>query len=147
MVRHKPYDDLQSFSVLIYRWKDLFIDFVTELLVSTNWKSETYDSILVIINKLTKIVYYKPVKVIINSLSLVEIIIKVVVRYHNFSDVIVSDRDSLFTSKFWSSLYYFPGIKQKLLTAFHLQTDGQTERYNSTIEVYLQAFINFKQDN
>ncbi len=53
----------------------------------------------------------------------------------------------LFTSKFWSLLCYFLGIKKKLSTAFHPQTNGQTERQNSTMEAYLRAFVNWEQDN
>ncbi len=53
-VRHKLYGDLQSLLVSIHWWKDLSMDFVIRLPVSTNWKGETYDSILVIIDKLTK---------------------------------------------------------------------------------------------
>ena len=53
----------------------------------------------------------------------------------------------MFTSKFWSSLCYFLGIKRRLFTAFHPQINGKTERQNSTIEAYLQAFVNFKQNN
>ena len=62
-------------------------------------------------------------------------------------DSIVSDRGSVFMSKFWSSLCYFLSIKRRLSTAFYPQTDGQTERQNSTIEAYLRAFVNYKQDN
>ena len=57
VMRHKSYRDLQSLLVPTHWWKDLSIDFVTGLPVSTNWKDETYDSILVIVNWLTKIVY------------------------------------------------------------------------------------------
>ena len=70
-----------------------------------------------------------------------------VVRHHGLPDSIVSDRGSVFTSKFWSSLCYFLGIKRRLSTAFHPQTDGQTERQNSTMEAYLRAFVNYEQDN
>ncbi len=123
------------------------MDFVTGLPVFTNWKSETYDSILVIVDRLTKIVQYEPVKVTINAPALAEVIIKAVVRYHGLSDSIVSDRGLVFTSKFWSSLCYFLGIKRKLSTTFHPQTDGQTKRQNSTMEAYLQTFVNFEQNN
>ena len=92
-------------------------------------------------------VYYKPVKVTIDALGLAEVIIDVVVRHQNFPDSIVIDRGLLFTSKFWSSLCYFLGIKRKLSTAFHPQTDGQTERQNSTMEAYLRAFVNFEQND
>ncbi len=123
-VRHKPYGDLQSLPVPTHRWKDLSMDFVTGLPISADWKGDSYDSILVIVDRLTKIVYYKPVKVTINAPGLAEVIINVVVRHHGVPESIVTDRGSLFTSKFWTSLYYFLGIKKKLSTAFHPQTDG-----------------------
>ena len=142
VVQHKPYGHLQSLPIPSYCWKDLLMDFVTGLPISTDWKRDSYDSILVIVNRLTKIVYYKPVKVTIHALGLAEVIIDVVVRYHGLLDLIVTDRESLFTSKFWSSLCYFFDIKRRLSTAFHPQMDGQTERQNSTIEAYPRAFIN-----
>ena len=108
-VKHKPYSNLQALPVSSHRWKDLLIDFVTGLPVSTNWKGESYNSILVIIARLTKMVYYKPVKVTINAPGLAEVILDVVVWHHGLPDSIVSDRGSLFTSKFWSSLCYFLG--------------------------------------
>ncbi len=120
------------------------MDLVTRLPVSTDWKGVTYNLILVIVERLTKMVHYEPVKVTINTLGLFEGILNVVVRHHGLPDSIVSDRSSFFTSKFWSSLCYFLGIKQRLYTTFHPQTDGQTERQNSTMEAYLQAFINFE---
>ena len=92
-------------------------------------------------------VHYEPVKVTINALGLTEVIINVVVRHHGLPDSIVTNRRLLFTSKFWSLLCYFLGIKQKLSTTFHLQTDGHTKRQNSTMEAYLWAFVNFKQND
>ncbi len=75
-VRHKPYGNLQSLPMLTHQWKDLSIDFVTGLPVSTNWKGETYDSILVIVDRLTKMVHYEPVKVTINTPALAKVIIE-----------------------------------------------------------------------
>ena len=141
-VRHKPYGDLQSLPVPTHRWKDLSMDFVTGLPLSADWKGDSYDSILVIVDRLTKMVHYEPVKVTINAPGLAEVIIDVVVRHHGLSDSIISDRGAIFTSKFWSSLCYFLGIKRRLSIAFHPQTDGQTERQNSTMEAYLRAFVN-----
>ena len=66
-VRHNPYGDLQSLPIPTHYWKDLSIDFVTGLPVSTDWKGNKYDSILVIVDRLTKMVHYKPVKVIIDA--------------------------------------------------------------------------------
>ena len=112
------------------------MDFVTGLPVSTDWKGDSNDSILVIVNRLTKMVYYKPFKVTINAPGFAEVLIDVVVRHHGLPDSIVTDRGSLFTSKFWSSLCYFRSIKRRLSTAFYSKTDGQTEKQNSTMEAY-----------
>ena len=59
----------------------------------------------------------------------------------------MTDRNSLFTFKFWSSLCYFLRVKWRLLTAFHPQTDGQTKRQNSMIEAFLRVFVSFKQND
>ncbi len=92
-------------------------------------------------------VHYESVKVTIDAPGLAEVIIDVVVRHHGVPESIVTHRGSLFTSKFWSSLCYFLGIKRKLSTAFHPQTDGQTEKQNSTMKAYLRAFVNWEQDD
>lgn len=73
-------------------------------------------------------VHYEPVKITINAPGLAEIIIKIVVWNYGLPDSIMSDRGSVFNLKFWSSLCYFLGIKQKLSMAFHPVTNGQTER-------------------
>ena len=109
-----------------------------------DWKRDHYDSILIIIDRLTKLVYYETVKITVNTPSFTEVIIYMVVRYHRPSNLIVIDRELLFTSKFWSLLCYFLGIKQRLSTAFHSQTDEQTKRQNSTIKAYLRAFVKFE---
>ena len=123
-VTNKPYSDLQSLPVPTHRWKDLLLDFVTGLPISTDWKGNSYNFILVIVDRLTKMVYYEPVKITINAPGFAEVIIIVVVCYHGLPDSIVTNKGFLFTSKFWLLLYYFLGIKQRLSTAFHPQTDG-----------------------
>ncbi len=79
VVCYKPYGDLQSLPVLTYWWKDLSMDFVIGLLILVNWKGDRYDSILVIVDWLIKIVHYKPVKVTIDAPSLAKVIINMVV--------------------------------------------------------------------
>ena len=140
-VRHKPYGNVQSLPVPTHRWKDLLIDFVMGLPVSKDWKGNSYDSILVIVNRLTKMIYYKTVKVSINAPGLAKIIIDMLVRHHRLPDSIVNNWGSLFTSKFWPLLCYFLGIKRRLSTAFYPQTNDQTGRQNSTKEAYLWAFV------
>ena len=92
-------------------------------------------------------VHYEPVKVTIDAPGLAEVILDVVVRHHGLPDSIMSDRGSLFTSKFWSLLCYFLDIKKRLSIAFYPQTDSQTKRLNSTMEAYLRAFVNFEQND
>ena len=103
------------------------MDFMTGLTLSADWKSNNYDLFLVIVDQLTKMVHYEPVKVTIDASRLAEVIIDVVVRHHGLPDSIVTVRSLLFTSKLWSSLCYFLSIKRQLSTLFHPQTDGQTE--------------------
>lgn len=74
-------------------------------------KSNSYDSILVIIYYLIKIAYYQLVKPTINVASLVKIIIYILVKYHNLLKIIISNKRFLFTLKFWSLLYHFFDIK------------------------------------
>ena len=80
------------------------MDFVTRLPISTDWKGDSYNSILVIDDWLTEMVHYKPVQITINAPRLAEVIIDVVVQYYGVPDSIASDRKSVFASKFWSSL-------------------------------------------
>ena len=89
-------------------------------------------------------IYYNLIKVTINPPGLAEIIIDVIIRHYGLPDFIVINQESLFTSKFWSLLCYFLGIKQKLSTAFHFWMDSQTKMQNSMTEIYFQAFVNFK---
>ena len=90
-VCYKLYRDLQSLLVPTHCWKNLSIDFVTGLLLFADWKSDSYNTILVVINCLTKMVYYKLVKVIINTPRLANIIIEVMVQHHSLFDSIISD--------------------------------------------------------
>ncbi len=76
------------------------MDFVTGLPISADWKGDSYDSMLVIVDRLTKMVHYILVKVTIDAPGLAEVIIDVVVRHHGVPESITMDRDSLFTSKF-----------------------------------------------
>ena len=104
------------------------MDFVTGLPLFSNWKGHSYDSILVIVDRLTKMLHYDPVNVTIDAPGLAEVIIDVVVWYHGLPDSIVTNRGLLFISKFWSLLCYSLEVKRKLSAAFYPQTNGQTKR-------------------
>lgn len=75
------------------------MDFVIGLLISTDWKSDSYDTIFIIINYLTKMIYYKWVKIMMDVAGLAEIIIDIIVRHHSLLMSISNDRGLLFTSK------------------------------------------------
>ena len=92
-------------------------------------------------------VHYKPVKITLDALGLAKVIIDLVVYHYLLPDSKVTNRGFLFILKFWLLLCYFFGIKWRLFTAFHPQTDGQTEWQNSTMKAYLQSFVNFEQNN
>ena len=134
-VRHKPYEDLQSLPVIIYWWKDLLMDFVTSLPISADWKGDNYDTIFVIVDQLTKMIYYKSVKVIINASGLADVIIDVVVRHHGVLESIVIDQGLLFTSKFSSLLCYFLGIKKAIncLLPLNKRLDQETKQHDGSV--------------
>ncbi len=91
---------------------------------------------------------YIPVRNTIDAAQLVSILVhKLILRGAGVPSSIVSDRGPQFTSKFWSALCYHLRIKRRLSTAYHPQTDGQTERQNQTLEQYLRAYINYHQSD
>ena len=94
------------------------MDFIIGLPISTNKKSNNYNFILVIIARLTKIIYYKPVKVMINIPGQAKVIINMFVYHHGVSKSIIMNRDLLFISKFWSSLYCFLQIQKRYSQPF-----------------------------
>lgn len=132
-IHHKPYGNLQLLPVSMQRWKNLSIDFVIGLSISTNWKSNSFNSILVIVDRQTKIIHYEPVKVTIDASSIVEAIIDIVVCHHGLSDAIGSNCRSVSISKSRSLLSYFLGIKQKHSTVFYPQSNSWSKRQNGII--------------
>lgn len=115
---------------------------MTGLPISTGCKSDRYNSILIIINRLIEVVYSKLIKFTIDAPRLAQVIIDVIICHHEVPESIVTNRGLLFTSKFWFSSCYFLGMKKKLFTAFYPQIDSETEKKNSTMEAFLGIFVN-----
>ena len=106
-------------------------DKVEDMISESRVPSATvYDSILNICNKTTKRAYYIPFNKTYTVENFAYIYLRHIYANHGLSNIIISDRDKLFTSIFLKTLYRELGTEQKLSTAFHPQTDGQTERNN-----------------
>lgn len=103
-----------------------------------------YNSILIIIDRLTKYAYFLPYQKTANIDNLIYIFLQIIVGNHSLPDKIVSDRDKLVTSKFWQFLTQQLGSKYKLSTIAHPQTDRQTEQINQTLKQYLCCYINYQ---
>jgi hypothetical protein len=123
------------------------MDFVVGLPPAKIRRGEVVDAVLVIVDRLSKLAIYAPCKGNIDASGLADLIEDVLLTKYGVPESIVSDRGSLFTSKFWTALMRRWPSRRRLSTAFHPQSDGQTERQNQTMEAYLRCFINFDQDD
>ena len=119
------------------------MDFITSLPLSNNC-----DEIWVIVDRYTKMAHFVPLTVGAKTAAdLAKVFAREVWRLHGLPTDIVSDRDTRFTSATWQVLLAELGVKPRMSTAFHPQTDGQTERVNQTIEAFLRPFISHDQDD
>ena len=120
-VEHQhPTGLLQPLSVPEWKWEMISMDFITGLLMT--WRQ--HDSIMVVVDKLTKAAHFIPVKSTHKIDDIAKIFMKEIFKLHGFPKAIVSDRDVKFTSKFWKGLFTNLGTKLNFSTAYHLQTDG-----------------------
>ena len=131
----KPGGELQSIQIPEWKWEEIAMDFITGLPRTTNG----YDAIWVIVDRLTKTAHFIPIKITYSMERLAELYVKEIVRLHGIPKSIISDRDGRFTSKFWKSVQNAMGTRLHFSTAFHPQTDGQTERTNLILEDMLRA--------
>jgi len=123
-------------------WKSVSRDFITDLP-----KSEGDDTILIVIDRLTKMAHFLPCMREIDERQFLELFMREIFGLHGLPKDIITDRGSTSTSDLWKETTKQLGIEQRMSTAFHPQTDGPTERTNSTLEHYLRAYVNYQQDN
>jgi hypothetical protein len=116
------------------------MDFVTGLPMSLGGDGAAYDSILVIVDRYTKFAMFIATQKTVSAPILAQLLYEHVECRFGSPVGIVSDRDSLFTSKFWIEFAQAREIARRMSTAFHPQTDGQTERTHQFLESYLRAF-------
>ena len=127
-------------SILKKSWLHVSVDFITKLLLA-----QGYDLILVVVDKLMKMVYFIPTTEKTSAEGLARLFRDNVWKLYGLPKSIISDRGPQFVAELMRELNEMLGIKSKLLMVFHPQTDRQTERVNQELEQYLRMFIDHRQ--
>ena len=128
---------LQSIQIPQWKWEKVTMDFVSGLPLTPRKNN----SIWVIVDRFTKSAHFLPVRTDFSLNKLAKLYIAEIVRLHGVPESIISDRDPRFTSRFWKSLNEALGTKLKFSTAFHPQTDGQSERTIQTLEDMMRCCV------
>jgi len=108
------------------------MDFITNLP-----PSHSFDTLLVVVDHLLKQAHFIPTIKSLNTSGLAQLFLSTIFKLHGLPSSIISDCDPVFTSLFWTELTSHLGIELKLSTAYHPQSDGQTECINQCVEQYL----------
>ena len=138
--RCKPAGLLQPLSIPNQPWESLSMDFIISLPESQN-----YTGIFVVVDRLTKYAHFVAYESPANAEYVAKLFFANVFKYHGLPREIISDRDSRFTGKFWSTLFALMGTNLKFSSSYHPQTDGQTERTNQILEDYLRHYVSLGQ--
>ena len=136
-VTSKPNGLLQSLQIPNRRWAHVSLDFITGLPKSRNGN----DAILTLVDTVSKMAHFIPTKTTVSAAETVELLADRLVRYHGFPTALISDRDTRFVSELWANFCERFKIKRALSSAWHPQTDGQTERVHRTLEQILRTYI------
>lgn len=144
--RHKPYGKLDPLPVPGGPWQEVSLDFITQL-PSSSIGTKQYDAILVVVDRYTKMARFIPTTSDLSAPEFASLFHENIELKYGAPRGIVSDRDTRITSKFWAEVCVYSLIKRRLSTAFHPQTDGQTEILNRILENYLRAYTSLEQMN
>jgi IS30 family transposase len=126
---------LQPLKIPEWKWEEIGMDFIVGLPCT----QAGYDSIWVIVDRLTMVAHFIPVKTTYSDAKLAELYMSRIMCLHGVPKKIVSDRGSQFTSKFWEKFHESMDTKLNFSSAYHPQTDGQIERTNQILEDMLRA--------
>jgi len=146
--RDKRYDRVTQLNTLNASWESVTMNFITKLSTSKNlaWGVK-FDSILTIVDRLIKYIMFISFKKTATASVLTYIILQELINNHELSKKFITNRDKLFTSKFWETLTAELRINHKMSTAYHSQTDEQSKWMNQMIKMYLRHYINKNQNN
>ncbi|KAG7664871.1 uncharacterized protein J8A68_001597 [[Candida] subhashii] len=137
----KQYGLLQSIPIPTKRWQSITMDFISGF-PTVDGKNQ----VLIVVDRFTKRAHFIPCSKNITASECAELIVNEVIKHHGVPEEIISDRDKLFTSRFWKDLFASLQSKLKYSTPYHPQTDGQTERTNRTFIQLLRAFSDFREN-
>ncbi|KAJ0806053.1 putative nucleotidyltransferase, Ribonuclease H [Helianthus annuus] len=133
----KPSGQLQQPEIPKWKWEQISMDFLTGLPRSQRGN----DTLWVIVDRLTKSAHFLPIKETDKFSTLADIYLKEVVSRHGVPTSIISDRDARFTSELWQAMHKSIGSRLDMSTAYHPQTDGQSERTIQTLGNMLRACV------
>ena len=147
-ITHVSYKYIQYAKIADYLWQNITMDFIVKFLKLEDSATGTkYNSILVIVDKLTKYAHLIPYNEEFTAKQTAWIVLNRIIWHHGIPEIITLDRDRIFTSNFWQTLMAEIRTKLKLSIVYHPQTDGQTKRTNQTLKIYLRHYINHSQKN
>jgi hypothetical protein len=92
-------------------------------------------------------IHFIPTQTVAEAVKVAELFIENIFKLHELPKIIISDRDQKFTSKFWKSLSKTLETEMRFSTAFHAETDGQTESLNQTLEIMLRYYVEYHLNN